>query len=50
VDVPELGHGPFDLGRWVEGDCVDRVAATFLADPRTLDASCIGRMRPPAFK
>jgi len=50
VDVPELGHGPFDLGRWVEGDCVDRVAATFLADPRTLDTSCIGRMRPPAFK
>jgi pimeloyl-ACP methyl ester carboxylesterase len=50
VDVPELGHGPFDLDRWTEGDCIDRMAAAFLDDPRRLDTSCIGRMRPPAFK
>jgi pimeloyl-ACP methyl ester carboxylesterase len=50
VNVPDLGHGPFDLGEWTEGDCVDRVTAAFFDDPRHVDASCVARMKPPPFK
>ncbi len=49
VAIPELGHGPFDLDQWTEGDCLDRVASRFL-DDRTVNASCIAGMRPPSFK
>jgi len=50
LSIPDMGHGPFDLDQWAEGDCFDRIAAGFLADPRHVDTSCIARMRPPAFK
>jgi pimeloyl-ACP methyl ester carboxylesterase len=50
VNVPDLGHGPFDLDQWTGGECFDRIAATFLEDPRSVDASCIDHMRAPSFK
>ena len=50
IAVPGMGHGPFDLDEWTGGDCFDRVAARFLEDPRTVNASCIADMRPPPFK
>jgi hypothetical protein len=50
IDFPDMGHGPFDLDRWTEGDCFDRTAAAFLANPARVDTLCIARMRPPPFK
>lgn len=50
VSFPDMGHGPFDLDRWTEGDCFDRIAAAFLANPAHVDTSCVARMRPPPFK
>ena len=50
VDVPALGHGPFDLDQWTHGECYDHVAATFLEKPQAVDTSCVATMRPPAFK
>jgi pimeloyl-ACP methyl ester carboxylesterase len=50
VAIPGMGHGPFDFGQWTGAECFDRVAAEFLANPRSLDASCVAAMRPPAFK
>jgi pimeloyl-ACP methyl ester carboxylesterase len=49
VSIPEMGHGPFDLDRWNEGDCFDHLAVRFLADPAHLDTSCVARMHPPGF-
>jgi pimeloyl-ACP methyl ester carboxylesterase len=50
VSVPGMGHGPFDLDRWTEGDCFDRIAAAFLANPAHVDTACVARMRPPSFR
>ena len=52
LSVPGLGHAPFDLNNWQGGDCLDRLMNAFYArpDPAALDASCVYRMRPPAFK
>jgi pimeloyl-ACP methyl ester carboxylesterase len=50
ASIPEMGHGPFDLDRWTEGECFDRVAVEFLSGAAQPDLSCIRRMRPPAFK
>ena len=45
--ILDMGHTPFDLDRWTEGDCFDRIAAAFLANPAHLDTACVARMRPP---
>jgi pimeloyl-ACP methyl ester carboxylesterase len=50
VSIPEMGHGPFDLDRWTEGGCFDRIATGFLANPAHTDSSCVATMRPPAFR
>jgi pimeloyl-ACP methyl ester carboxylesterase len=50
VSVPDLGHGPFDLDRWHDGECFDRVAASFLRDPTRVDSACVAGTRPPAFE
>lgn len=50
VSIPDLGHGPFDLGAWTEGDCFDRLAAHFYDDPAHPDAACVAHMKPPPFK
>jgi pimeloyl-ACP methyl ester carboxylesterase len=50
VSIPDLGHGPFDLGAWTEGDCFDRVATQFFEDPAQFDAACVAQMKPPPFK
>jgi len=50
VTIPEMGHGPFDLDRWTEGECFDRVAIGFFSDPTHADSSCVARMRPSPFR
>ena len=50
VSIPDLGHGPFDLGAWTEGDCFNRLAAHFFEDPGHPDAACVAHMTPPLFK
>jgi pimeloyl-ACP methyl ester carboxylesterase len=51
VSVPHLGHGPFDLELWANGDCFDRLALDFFASPvpEALNASCVATMVPPPF-
>jgi pimeloyl-ACP methyl ester carboxylesterase len=51
VAIPSLGHGPFDLDAWQNGDCVDRLAVAFYqaASPGALDTGCVERMVPPPF-
>jgi hypothetical protein len=50
VSIPEMGHGPFDLDRWTEGGCLDRIAIGFFADPAHPNSSCVAGMRPPDFR
>ena len=51
IEVADLAHAPFDLDRWQEGDCLDRIAAAFFDQPRPapLDTGCLARMHPPPF-
>lgn len=51
VSFPALAHGPFDLDRWQDGGCFDRIAISFFdaATPAALDTSCLARMKPPPF-
>jgi pimeloyl-ACP methyl ester carboxylesterase len=48
VEIPDFGHGPFDLDAWSNGDCFDAIAARFLADGE-VETACLKGMRPPAF-
>jgi hypothetical protein len=32
------------------GECFDTIASSFLGRPTQVDASCVARMRPPAFQ
>jgi len=50
VSLPEMGHAPFDLDRWTDGDCLDQIASAFLANPAHIDTACVARMRPPSFR
>jgi pimeloyl-ACP methyl ester carboxylesterase len=50
IEIPDLGHAPFDLDAWVEGDCFDRVVQSFFTDPARVDGSCVPKMKPPPFK
>ena len=50
ITIPDLGHGPFDLDQWKEGACFDDITVAFYRDAKSLDTSCLKRMRPPAFK
>jgi pimeloyl-ACP methyl ester carboxylesterase len=50
IEIPDLGHGPFDLDAWEHGACYDDVAAAFFRDGIKVDASCIRQMHPPAFE
>lgn len=49
VIIPDLGHGPFDLDLWSGGDCYDKMTVKFLEDG-VVDASCVRKMRAPAFR
>ncbi|HKO14495.1 MAG TPA: alpha/beta fold hydrolase [Acidobacteriaceae bacterium] len=49
VIIPDLGHGPFDLDLWSGGDCYDTMTVKFLEDG-VVDASCVRKMRAPAFR
>ena len=51
VQIPRMGHGPFDLGDWTGGDCLDRVILEFLGRGAAtgLDTSCLPKMMPPPF-
>jgi pimeloyl-ACP methyl ester carboxylesterase len=51
ISIPGLGHGPWDLEMWINGDCFDRIALDFYATPvpHAVDASCVGTMAPPSF-
>jgi pimeloyl-ACP methyl ester carboxylesterase len=51
ISIPGLGHGPWDLEMWTNGDCFDRIALDFYATPvpEAVDASCVGTMAPPSF-
>lgn len=50
LSIPDLGHGPFDLDVWTEGACFDEITVAFYRQGAPVDASCVKRMRPPAFK
>ena len=50
MSIPEFGHGPFDLDKWSEGACFDEMTVAFYRQAASIDASCVKRMRPPAFK
>lgn len=51
VEIPGMGHVPFDLPDWRGGDCLVRLSLDFLEAEagRHLDRSCVGRMAPPPF-
>jgi hypothetical protein len=49
VSIPALGHGPFDLDRWKEGDCFDGLSVAFFENPSHFDAGCVAGMAPPPF-
>jgi pimeloyl-ACP methyl ester carboxylesterase len=51
VQIPGMGHGPFDLDAWSGGECFNRVVLEFLdrGDPKGLDTSCVAGMTPPPF-
>lgn len=52
VEIPGMGHVPFDLPDWTGGECFDRLAIEFLESEtgRPLDTSCVGQMKPPPFQ
>jgi len=47
--IPALGHGPFDLDQWKNGECLDEVMLGFYEHPDTVATDCLRRMEPPAF-
>lgn len=49
IEVPDMGHAPFDLDAWENGSCFDDMAIAFFKDPNA-DLSCIKRLHPPKFK
>lgn len=51
VSIPHLGHGPFDLEMWTNGDCFNRLTLDFYANPvpEALETSCVPTMAPPPF-
>jgi pimeloyl-ACP methyl ester carboxylesterase len=49
VIIPNLGHGPFDLGVWTAGDCYDVITGRFL-NKGIIDESCLKKMHAPAFR
>lgn len=52
IEIPAMGHGPFDMGDWTGGTCVDRIVLDFFERGETdgVNASCVGQMAPPPFR
>lgn len=48
--IPALGHGPFDLGEWTHGECLDALMQGFYEHPGRIDADCLRGMKPPPFQ
>lgn len=50
VKIADLGHGPFDLEAWTNGDCFDSIIVSFYGSANSPDLSCLKAMRPPKFR
>lgn len=51
IEVPRMGHGPFDLGEWSGGECFDEMVLQFFehVDAGAVSTACVLKMSPPAF-
>lgn len=52
VEIPAMGHVPFDVAEWEGGACIGQITEAFWQrpDPAALDLGCVQEMQPPPFQ